>query len=188
MPLDQLLREGQAVPIVRWDDSPLLHRRAQRVEEFGPDLWNVLSTMFATNRAANGAGLAAQQIGVDLAVFVYEMLDDHGARHAGLVCNPIIEMPHAAGRRLAVEHEGCLSLPGAYTDVPRPDYATCTGQDQFGQPITVTGTGYFARCLQHETDHINGIVMEDRLPKKARRALRNEHIASAMHYPRGWPA
>lgn len=166
----------------------MLHRRAKPVDEFGPDLWNLLCTMFATNRAANGAGLAAQQIGVELAVFVYDMLDDYGARNAGLVCNPVVDVPQGADRRLAVEHEGCLSLPGAYTDVPRTDQAICTGQDQFGQPMTVTGEGYFARCLQHETDHINGIVMEDRLSKKARRVLRNDHIERALHYPQGWPA
>lgn len=176
------------MPIVRWDDSALLHRRAQAVDEFGPDLWNLLCTMFATNRAAHGAGLAAQQIGVDLAVFVYEMIDGQGQHHAGLVCNPTVVTPRGRERRLEVEYEGCLSLPGAYTEVARPDHAVCSGQDQFGQPITVTGTGYFARCLQHETDHINGIVMEDRLSNRVRRQLRRDHDERASNYSSTWPA
>ncbi len=75
MPLEQLMTLGIAWPITRWGD-PVLHRACRPVTDFGPDLWNLLCDMFATNTAANGAGLAAPQIGVDLAVFVYDCLDD----------------------------------------------------------------------------------------------------------------
>lgn len=186
MPLDQLLRHGQAVPIVRWGD-PVLHRPAVPVTDFGPDLWDLLSTMFATNRAACGAGLAAQQIGVDLAVFVYDLVDEDGRRRVGLVCNPSIETPSGRQRRLAVEHEGCLSLPGAHSEVARADRATCHGQDQFGQPVVVEGSGDLARCLQHESDHLAGIVMEDRLTARARRRLRLDHAEQADGYGSTWP-
>lgn len=86
-----------------------------------------------------------------------------------------------------MEQEGCLSLPGAYSPVPRPDLALCHGQDQFGRPITVRGTGYLARCLQHEADHLNGIVLEDRLSLKARKAHRAQHEAHESEYPPSWP-
>lgn len=187
MPLEELLREGTAVPITRWD-TPVMHRPARRVEDFGPALWNLLATMFATNRAAQGAGLAAPQIGVDLAVFVYDTIDDEDHRHTGLVCNPVLELPQGKDRRLVEEYEGCLSLPGAYSLLARPDFAMCHGQDQFGEPVTVRGTGYFARCLQHESDHLAGIVMEDRLTSKARKAHRRQHQDNAVGYPTLWPA
>lgn len=185
MPLDQLMTVGRAVPITRWDET-VMHTHARPVKEFGPELWHLIATMFATNRAAEGAGLAAPQIGVDLAVFVYDTIDDTGKRHTGLMCNPRVEIPER-GRRLVTEYEGCLSLPGAYTQLARPHLAICHGQDQFGEPITVHGTGYFARCLQHETDHLNGIVMEDRLSAKARRAHRAQHAAVAQRYGPAWP-
>lgn len=185
MPLDQLTTVGHAVPITRWD-APVMHTPTRPVEEFGPELWDVIADMFATNRAADGAGLAATQIGVGLAVFIYDTIDDHGRRHTGLVCNPRVEIPER-GRQLVIEYEGCLSLPGAYTELARPRFAICHGQDQFGEPITVQGAGYFARCLQHETDHLNGTVMEDRLSAKARRAHRAQHAAIADRYGPSWP-
>ena len=174
MPLSELLRIGEPVPITRWG-TPVLHRPARRVEEFGPDLWKLLAAMFATNREAQGAGLAAPQIGVDLAVFVYDTIDDEGQRQTGLVCNPVLELPVGRDRHLGEDLEGCLSLPGAYSPLARPDFATCHGQDQFGEPFTASGGGYFARCLQHESDHVAGIVMEDRLTRKTRRAHRHQH-------------
>ena len=186
MPLDQLLREGTAVPIIRWD-QPVLHRPARPVEEFGPELWNLLCTLFATNRAAQGAGLAAPQIGVDLAAFVYDTFDADGVRRTGLVCNPVLELPTGPDRRLATDLEGCLSLPGAYSPMSRPDQVVCHGQDQFGAPTTVAGTGYFARCLQHETDHLHGTVMEDRLSAKDRKAHRRQHAEASRDYPSTWP-
>jgi len=68
----------------------------------------------------------------------------------------------------------------------RPDLATCTGQDPWGNVITVTGTGFFARCLQHETDHCNGIVFGDRLAKRARRKLAEQHDSVAHLYTDAW--
>jgi peptide deformylase len=86
------------------------------------------------------------------------------------------------------EGEGCLSLPGGYLPVGRPDFAVCRGQDQFGQPVTVKGTGTLARCLQHETDHLHGIVMEDNLSPTVRLALRRQHADVNWDYPASWPA
>lgn len=185
MPLDQLLTRGAPVRITRWG-SPVLHHACRPVSEFGPDLWNLLCEMFATNRTAGGAGLAAPQVGTDLAVFVYDCVDAHGRRHQGLVCNPSIALHPAP--TMDVDYEGCLSLPGAYLPVERPDFAVCHGQDQFGQPIAVKGTGTLARCLQHETDHLNGLVMEDHLTPSEKRDLRRQHGQVAARYPLTWPA
>ena len=185
MPLELLLSSGMVLPITRWG-NPVLHRPSRPVTEFGPDLWNLLSDMFATNAAAEGAGLAAPQVGVDLAVFVYDCLDAFDRRRQGLVCNPRITL--AVAPDLETEYEGCLSLPGAYLPLARPNFAICHGQDQFGEPITVKGTGTLARCLQHETDHLNGIAMEDHLSPSERRDLRRQHKQVAANYPDDWPA
>src|ERR1700761_851927 len=184
MPLELLLSSGSALPITRWG-NPVLHRPGRPVTEFGPDLWNLLCDMFATSAAANGAGLAAPQVGVDLAVFVYDCLDAFGRHRQGLVCNPQVTLPVAP--ELETDYEGCLSLPGAYLPGARPDLAICRGQDQFGDPVSVKGTGTLARCLQHETDHVNGVVMEDRLTAPERRALHRQHKQAAARYPADWP-
>jgi peptide deformylase len=125
--------------------------------------------MFASQRTAEGVGLAANQIGVDLKVFVYDCPDDDGARHTGVVCNPVLQELPADQRRLDDSNEGCLSVPTAYAPLARPDYAVVTGQDEKGNPIKVRGTGYFARCLQHETDHLYGYLYIDRLSKRERK-------------------
>ena len=185
MPLEELVRSGTELPIIRWG-NPVLHRRCRPVTEFSPDLWNLLCDMFATNRAADGAGLAAPQIGMDLAVFVYDCLDGFGRRNQGLVCNPQLAL--LADPQMSTDLEGCLSLPGAYMPVSRPEVSVVRGQDQFGEPIRVAGTGTLARCLQHETDHTNGVVMEDYLTASERRDLRRQHKSVAAHFPDNWPA
>ncbi|WP_329224004.1 peptide deformylase [Streptomyces sp. NBC_01485] len=153
--------------------NPVLHKECKDVTEFGEELRQLVADMFASQHTAEGVGLAANQIGVDLKVFVYDCPDDEGARHTGVVCNPrLVELP-ADRRRLDDSNEGCLSVPTAYAALARPDYAEVTGQDEQGNPIKVRGTGYFARCLQHETDHLYGYLYIDRLSKRERKdALR----------------
>ena len=143
--------------------------------------------MFATNRAANGAGLAVPQIGVGLAAFIYDCLDGEYQRRIGVICNPIIRVPEGNARRSETCDEGCLSLPGGHADLARPDRATCIGLNQYGEDIEVTGTGQLARCLQHETDHLRGVVFGDRLSSRQRRELYRSHYAVASSYPPGWP-
>ncbi|MER5789998.1 peptide deformylase [Streptomyces sp. NPDC001980] len=151
----------------------VLHKPCRDVTEFGPDLAALIDDMFLTMYIAEGAGLAANQVGVDLRLFVYDCPDDDGVRHVGHIVNPVLVAPDPAGRRLLDDSEGCLSVPGAVMDVPRPDRAVMHGQDKDGNPLTVEGTGYFARCLAHETDHVNGRVYLDRLSKRERKeALR----------------
>jgi peptide deformylase len=153
--------------------NPVLHKECQDVTAFDDELASLIDDMFASQRAAEGVGLAANQIGVDLKVFVYDCVDDDGVRHVGSVCNPVLDELPAEDRRLDDSNEGCLSVPGAYEALARPDYAVVRGQDAEGNPVAVEGTGYFARCLQHETDHLYGYLYIDRLSKRERKdALR----------------
>ncbi|OZC47584.1 peptide deformylase [Rhodococcus sp. 06-621-2] len=187
MPVSELLRLGTARPIVRWGTA-VLHTPARPVTDFGSDLQELLADMFATNTAADGAGLAAQQVGVDLAVFIYDCTDETGRPRIGVVCNPVVELATGNDRRLVDFGEGCLSLPGAYTDLARPEFSTCRGQDQYGDPIQLTAGGTLGRCLQHETDHINGIVFGDRLSTRKRKQLYRDHNAVSGRYGTEWPA
>jgi peptide deformylase len=153
--------------------NPVLHKECKDVTEFDDNLAALIDDMFASQRTAEGVGLAANQIGVDRKVFVYDCPDDDGVRHVGVVCNPVLEELPAEGRVLEEANEGCLSVPTAYAELARPDYAVVRGQDAEGRPIKVRGRGYFARCLQHETDHLYGYLYIDRLSKRDRKdALR----------------
>lgn len=152
----------------------VLSRPCQEVAEFGsPELSSLIDDMFLTMYVADGAGLAANQVGVDLRLFVYDCPDDDGIRHVGHIINPVLELPGPGSRRLVDDFEGCLSVPGAGMAVPRTDRAVVRGVDKDGEPLLVEGTGYFARCLQHETDHVFGHTYLDRLSKRDRKdALR----------------
>jgi len=187
VPITELLALGRPHPIVRWGD-PVLHRPARPVTDFGPELRQLVADMLATTRAANGAGLAAQQIGVDLAVFVYDCPDETWDRRVGVVCNPELELPTGADRKLITLPEGCLSLPGAESELARPETATCRGLDHDGEPVVITGGGTLGRCLQHETDHTRGTVFGDRLPARRRKQLYRDFDRIAADYPQDWPA
>jgi peptide deformylase len=164
-----------------------MHRPCRPVEKFDDQLAELVADMVATMDAADGAGLAANQIGVDLQVFVFQCADDDQVMHEGVVCNPELELPTGADRHLDESEEGCLSLPGAYAACPRPDTAVVRGLDQFGDPVVVEGTGLLARCLQHETDHVRGTVFADRLSKRARRRLFADAEDAADEFGRDWP-
>ncbi|GGW85539.1 peptide deformylase [Streptomyces noursei] len=163
--------------------NPVLHKECKDVTAFDDELAQLIDDMFASQRTAEGVGLAANQIGVDLKVFVYDCLDDEGVRHVGAVCNPVLDELPAGRRVLDDSNEGCLSVPGAYAELPRPDYAVVRGQDAKGEPIVVRGTGYFARCLQHETDHLYGYLYIDRLSKRDRKDALKQMAEREPRYP-----
>ncbi|MER6631037.1 peptide deformylase [Streptomyces sp. NPDC000987] len=166
-PLAPGARRGRVRRITEVGEE-VLHKPCRDVTEFGPDLAALIDDMFLTMYVAEGAGLAANQVGVGLRLFVYDCPDDDGVRHVGHLVNPVLEPLDPAGRRLLDEQEGCLSVPGAMMAVPRPDRAVAHGLDKHGEPVTVEGTGYFARCLAHETDHLDGQVYLDRLSRRDR--------------------
>lgn len=165
-----------------------MHQPARPVTTFDANLEALVADMVATMYAAEGVGLAACQIGVDLAVFVFDCPDDEGTAHQGIVANPVLHLPEGRNRRLDDGDEGCLSFPGAFVACARPDYARVTGQDLRGEPVEYAGDGLLARCLQHETDHTVGTVFGDRLSTRLRKKLRKQMEAEAEHYPLGWPA
>jgi peptide deformylase len=178
---------GTARPITRWG-APVMHRVQEPVSAFDEELRSLAADMVATMYAADGVGLAACQIGVDRAVFVFDCPDDSGHLHRGVVCNPVLFLPEGRDRQLDDDDEGCLSLPGAFVPCARPDFARVEGLGLAGEPVTFAGRGLLARCLQHETDHCNGTVFGDRLNRRSRKLLFREAEAHEEEFSPGWPA
>ena len=165
-----------------------MHRELKDVTVFDDELETLVKDMVATMYAAKGVGLAANQVGVDLKVFVFDCPDDDNNQITGVVCNPVLHLPEGKDRNLEDEDEGCLSLPGAFTSCARPDRAHVTGVDHTGAPVEFVGDGLLARCLQHETDHTTGMVFGDRLSTRLRKKLTKQMEAEAEEFPAGWPA
>lgn len=162
------------VHAIRIAGDPVLHTPTRPVESFDDDLAALADDMFETMYAAEGVGLAANQIGVDLRIFVYDCPDDDGERHKGLIVNPSLrtsEVPETMPDE-DDDIEGCLSAPGEAYPTGRASWASATGLDLRGEPIEVEGTGYFARCLQHECDHLDGYLYLDRLIGRNARAAK----------------
>ena len=151
--------------------DPVLHKVSERVTSFDDSLATLIDDMFATMHIAAGVGLAAPQVGVDLAVFVYDCPDADGKQHVGHMVNP--EIVSTSGPEDDGE-EGCLSVPGPYHELARPSVATVRGVDKTGAPLEVTGSGFFARCLLHESEHLRGILYVDHLPRNRRRRVLRE--------------
>ena len=183
---EDLTTGGHVRPITRWG-TPVMHETTRPVTDFGDELHELVRDMFATMRAAEGVGLAATQVGVGVSVFIYECPDADDRVQRGVVCNPVVELPRGKDRNLDITEEGCLSWPGGYSGVPRPDKAICRGQDAYGKEIELLGTGLLARCFQHETDHLNGTVFGDRISDRSRRKLDAQVADLAWRYPEDWP-
>ncbi|MER5919411.1 peptide deformylase [Streptomyces mirabilis] len=166
---------GRVRPVTLLGD-PVLHTPCEDVTDFGPELAQLVEDMFATMYAAQGVGLAANQVGVASRVFVYDCPDDEDVRHLGHVVNPrLVEVDGVVLRG----PEGCLSLPGLEAGTERYDHAVVEGLTVDGEPVSVRGTGWFARCLQHEYDHLEGGLYVDRLSGwRRRRVMRQAARAS----------
>ena len=186
-PHGPLPRGGTVRSITRWG-TPVMHRPQRPVESYDEELRTLAADMVETMYAADGVGLAACQVGVDLAMFVFDCPDESGARTVGVVCNPVLSLPEGKERRLDESDEGCLSYPGAFVPCARPDFATVTGSGLDGSPVEFSGDGMLARCLQHETDHTRGTVFGDRVPTKLRKRLQKDMEKAADEYPESWPA
>lgn len=182
----ELPTDGHVRPMTRWG-ADVMHRELEPVTGFGDDLRRLAADMVATMYAADGVGLAACQVGVDLQLFVFDCPDEDEIDHRGAICNPTLTLP--SGRELTYDRseEGCLSLPGAFEDCKRPDSAVVDGYDLEGNPVQISGTGLLARCLQHETDHCHGIVFGDRLGNRGRKRLARKAEECEESYPLSWP-
>src|SRR5579859_7438650 len=136
-------------------ENPILRQKAKKVHRFDPSLQRLVDDMFETMHAANGVGLAGPQIAQSIRVFVAEYED-----HKVAVFNP--EIVKAEGEERGTE--GCLSIPGyAGDNIRRATKILVKGLDVRGKPIRVPAEGWFARILQHEIDHLDGILFIDRL-------------------------
>ena len=186
-PYGPLPTGGTVRPMTRWG-TPVMHAPQQQVTTYDDGLATLVADMVATMYAADGVGLAACQIGVDLAVFVFDCPDADGVRWQGVVCNPTVILPEGKDRHLDADDEGCLSFPGAFIECARPDFARVDGMGLDGTPVTFEGDGLLARCLQHETDHTLGTVFGDRISAKARKKLGRQQEKVAADFPATWPA
>lgn len=164
-----------AVRPVRIYGDPILRARAEDVTEFDDELRELVDDMFETMHAYNGVGLAGNQVGVARRVFVVDvpMDDDTHERHA--IVNP--EIDQRSGSEDG--EEGCLSIPGIVEDVGRSCKIRVRGKDPHGKPVEVTAEGYLARAIQHEVDHLNGVLFVDRLSPLKRQFLKKELEAIA---------
>lgn len=140
------------------------------------ELAQLIADMYDTMDAANGVGLAANQIGRTERVFVYDCAVDRGqtARRRGVVVNPVLESSEVPETMPDPDDddEGCLSVPGESFPTGRADWARVTGLDADGAPVTLEGNGLFARMLQHETGHLDGFTYLDRLIGRHARAAK----------------
>jgi peptide deformylase len=154
-----------AVQPIRLFGDPVLRTPADHVVDFDKELRALVADLFDTMLDAPGRGLAAPQIGVGLRVFTYHVDDDE---HGHLV-NPKLSFPDDEQQD---GPEGCLSIPDLSWDCRRHRHVVARGWNMYGEPVTVAGSDLLARCVQHETDHLDGVLFVDRLdPETRRRAL-----------------
>lgn len=149
-------------PILIYPD-PFLLKKAGHVSRVDDKVRELIRDMFETMRAASGVGLAAPQIGVGKRVIVLDVSPvDEKAAPLALVNPEIVE-----SRGQAEGTEGCLSLPGVEGVVPRAEFVLVKAQDEQGRPLQLPASGFLARALQHEIDHLDGILFIDRIPAAA---------------------
>ena len=156
-------REAALAKVVKFGD-PVLKSKASEVSEFGPELRAEVERMIAIMRDGMGVGLAATQLGLLRRILVFQSGPD--APPAGLV-NPTVDWLSGEG---TLAEEGCLSLPRVAMEVERPLYARVSGHDVEGERVTIEASGLEARILQHEIDHLDGVLILDRAPREQRRA------------------
>jgi len=156
-------RRAAALTHVRQFGDPVLKSRARRVERFDDELRAEIERMGRIMSDSLGIGLAATQVGKLHRVLVYRVEPDSPIVP---VLNPEIEW---SGEELEVFEEGCLSLEGVHVDVERPVFVRVRAQDERGDPVTIEASGLEARVLQHEIDHLDGVLILDRTSREQRK-------------------
>ncbi|MFT3862958.1 MAG: peptide deformylase [Solirubrobacterales bacterium] len=172
-------REAALAYVVKFGD-PVLKSRASPVEEFGPELREEVERMIRIMQDGMGVGLAATQLGVLRRILVFQAGPDN---EPSALINPKIEW---TSDELAIAEEGCLSLPRVTMDVERPLHARFSGRDVDGEAVVLEASGLEARVLQHEIDHLDGVLILDRTERKQRKAaLRALREGGSYHPPSG---
>ncbi len=151
---------------VRTFGDPVLKTRATPVESFGDALAHLAEDMLVTMCEYEGVGLAANQVGRLKRILVAATEDEEY-----VIVNPVLEEAAEITER---ELEGCLSIPGIHVEVERPSGVTVSGQDASGAPLRVEASGLLARILQHEMDHLDGVLILDRTDRESRKAAMRE--------------
>lgn len=160
---------------IRYFGDPVLRTPADVVTTFDKELRVLVKDLVETMQQAGGAGLAAPQIGVGLRVFAFDVDDV-----VGHLINPLLEFPDEEEQD---GDEGCLSLPGIYFDTKRRMNVIAKGYHESGDPLQIVGTGLMARCIQHETDHLDGVIFIDRLDTMNRKNALREIRRSEWYDP-----
>ena len=160
---------------VRIYGDPVLRTRTREVRDFDDTLRALVADLFETMAAYNGVGLAANQVGVGQRVFVVDVPHEDGAHDRFAVVNPVLDQK----RGKESGEEGCLSMPGILEQVQRATSVRLRGLDEHGKPIERVVAGYLARAIQHETDHLDGVLFTDRLSPLKRQFLRRDLDALA---------
>jgi peptide deformylase len=151
-----------SVTPIRLMGDPVLRTPAAPVVDFDAELRRLVADLTDTMHAAGGAGLAAPQIGVGLRVFTWYVDGE-----VGHLVNPDVT---PMGDEEQLDPEGCLSIPGFRFDCRRHLYVAATGWNMYGEPVRIEGSHMLARAVQHETDHLDGVLFVDRLDAEARAA------------------
>jgi peptide deformylase len=151
-----------AVQPIRLFGDPVLTTPADEVATFDKELRRLVRDLRDTLHDEQGAGLAAPQLGVSLRVFVFHVDDVQGH-----LVNPVLRFPDDEEQD---GPEGCLSMPGLYFDTKRRMNVVAKGYSMHGDPLQIVGSGQLSRCLQHETDHLDGVLFIDRMDTERRRA------------------
>jgi peptide deformylase len=188
------------LPIVNYG-APILRRKGARIREITPEIRELIANMLETMRDAAGVGLAAQQVGHALQLTVLDVrgikdrpstlhIDDQEVDPAQympmVLINPLVSPigPTTIGA------EGCLSFPDIYADIPRPESAEVRATNQHGEPIHFRCGGLLARAIQHEHDHLHGILFIDRMPREVKAPLQAEldalHAATRFLMRKPW--
>ena len=152
------------LPIRIWGD-PVLHAPADRVDLITDEVRALVADMYETMDAAPGVGLAAPQVGVGLRIYTYTYEDDDGRPWRGEIINPELLMtpPVPGAPDEDEESEGCLSFPGERFPLRRSERVVVTGVDLEGAPVRIDVDGWRARIMQHEFDHLDGVMYIDRI-------------------------
>jgi len=178
-------RRGRALAEVRTFGDPVLRSTASEITDFGEELAGEADRMVSIMRDAMGVGLAATQLGLLRRLLVFQAAPDATPT---AVANPEVEW---LSDEMAVAEEGCLSLPGVGLDVERSLHARVRGQNVRGEPLLLEASGLEARVLQHEIDHLDGVLILDRADREQRkgalRALREGASYSPSREPEPSP-